>query len=107
VSKTLDTSTTSHSVPAGYTEGGTVQIAVEEKSATPTKSAQTITPTSGKVLGKVNVAAIPADYITTTDATAEAADIAKGETAYVGGKKITGTHTDPAFTLANGTLSIV
>lgn len=107
VSKTLDTSTTSAAIPEGYTPGGTVQIQVESKTVTPTKSVQSITPTSGKVLSKVEVAAIPADYISTADATAEAGDIAKGETAYIAGKKVTGTHTDPAFTLANGVLSIV
>ena len=107
VGKTLDASTTSVQIPAGYTPGGEVSVQLETKSVTPTKSAQDITPASGKVLGKVTVAAIPAQYITTTDATAEAADIKKGETAYVNGTKVTGTHTDPSFTLANGVLSIV
>ena len=45
VSKTLDTTTTSFTVPKGYLSGtGTVKITTEEKSATPTKSAQSITP---------------------------------------------------------------
>lgn len=94
VSKTLDATSgnQSYTVPKGYHSGaGSVKIVLEEKSATPTKSAQTITPTSGKVLSKVTVAAIPADYITTTDATATAADILDGETAYVGGAKVEGT----------------
>ncbi len=107
VNETLDASNPSATIPAGYTPGGEVAIQTETKSVTPSKSAQDVTPTAGKVLSKVSVAAIPADYVTTADATAEAADIAKGETAYVGGKKITGTHTDPAFSLANGVLSIV
>ena len=107
VGETLDTSTTSVAIPEGYTPGGEVSIQVETKSVTPTKSAQEVTPAAGKVLGKVAIAAIPAEYVTTTDATAEAGDIAKGETAYINGKKVTGTHTDPAFTLANGVLSIV
>ena len=107
VDKTLDTGTTTVAIPEGYTPGGEVKIQVENKSVTPSKSAQDVTPASGKVLGKVTVAAIPAEYVTTTDATAEAGDIAKGETAYINGTKVTGTHTDPAFTLANGVLSIV
>ena len=92
VSKTLDTTNPSYTVPKGYHSGaGTVKITTEEKSVTPTKSDQTITPTSGKVLSKVNVAAIPADYITTADADAVAANILEDKTAYVDGEKITGT----------------
>lgn len=94
VSKALDATTNnqSYTVPKGYHSGaGTVKITLEEKSATPTKSAQTITPTSGQVLSKVNVAAIPAEYITTTDADAAAADILDGKTAYVDGSKVTGS----------------
>lgn len=92
VSKTLDATTVTYTIPAGYHNGsGKVTITLEEKSVTPSKSAQTVTPTSGKVLSKVTVAAIPAEYITTTDATATAADILDGETAYVGGKKVEGT----------------
>lgn len=83
-------------------------VNAQAKSVTPTKTAQTVTPDSGyNYLSSVEVAAIPAAYITTTDANAAAADIMSGKTAYVNGKKITGSHTDPAFTLANGVLSIV
>ena len=92
VSKTLDIATTSYTVPAGYHDGkGTVTLVTEEKSVTPTKAAQEIVPTTGKVLSKVNVAAIPDEYITTTDATATANKILLDETAYVGGVKLTGT----------------
>ena len=94
VSKTLDATTgnQSYTVPKGYHSGtGAVKIVLEEKSATPTKSAQTVTPTSGKVLSKVTVAAIPAEYISTADANATAAQILAEKTAYVAGEKITCT----------------
>ena len=92
VSKTLDTSTTSYTVPKGYHNGsGTVKITTETKTATPTKAAQDITPTSGKVLSKVTVAAIPDNYVDTTDADATAAQILDGVTAYVDGEKVEGT----------------
>ena len=95
VSKTLDTTSTSYTVPKGYHSGsGTVKITTETKTATPTKASQDITPTSGKVLSKVTVAAIPAEYITTTDANAVAANILDGKTAYVAGSKVTGSMPD-------------
>lgn len=92
VSKSLDVTTVTYTIPKGNHSGtGKVTITLEEKSVTPTKSAQTITPTSGKVLSKVTVNPIPAAYITTTDATAAAGEILAGETAYVNGSKVTGT----------------
>lgn len=92
VTQTLSATSVSYTIPKGYHSGsGTVKITLEEKTVTPTKSAQTITPTSGKVLSKVTVEAIPADYITTTDADAVAANILDDKTAYVKGVKVTGT----------------
>lgn len=92
VSKTLDATTITYTIPKGYHSGtGTVKITLETKTVTPTKSAQDITPTSGKVLSKVTVNPIPDNYIDTTDADAVAANILVDKTAYVGGSKITGT----------------
>lgn len=100
VNKSLDATTVSYTIPAGRHSGtGKVTITLEEKTVTPTKSTQAVTPTAGKVLSKVTVAPIPAEYITTTDATATAANILNGKTAYVGGNKIEGTMPN------NGTVS--
>ena len=92
VSETLNTTTKSYTVPKGYHSGtGTVSITTEEKTAVPTKAPQDITPTTGKVLSKVTVEAIPEEYVSTADATAAAGEILDGKTAYVGGLKVEGT----------------
>lgn len=80
VSQTLDTTAQSYTVPKGYHDGnGKINIMPETKSATPTKSAQTLVPTSGKVLTKVDVAPIPDAYQDVTVVSAEAADVIYGE----------------------------
>lgn len=72
VNKTLDTTTVSYTIPKGFHSGsGTVTIIIETKSVTPTKSEQIITPTSGKVLSKVTVAAIPDKYQDVSPVTAK------------------------------------
>lgn len=91
-SKTLDVTTITYTIPKGYHNGtGKVSIVLETKTVTPTKAAQEITPTSGKVLSKVTVNPIPEEYITTGDADAVAADILDDKTAYVDGVKVTGS----------------
>ena len=64
----------------------------DAKTITPTKSTQTAIAAGTYAEGDVIVEAIPATYITTTDANATAADIAKDKTAYVNGVKVIGTH---------------
>ena len=92
VSKTLDVTTISYTIPKGFHSGtGKVTITLEQKSVTPTKAQQVITPTAGKVLSSVTVAPIPDEYITTGDATATADKILDGEIAYVDGSKVTGS----------------
>ena len=99
VSRTLDATTNnqSYTVPAGYHNGsGTVSITLESKSATPTKSSQSITPTTGKVLGSVTVNAIPAAYQDVTPVTATAADVRYGK-----------VFVNSSGTAVTGTLSVV
>ena len=92
VEKTLSATAVSYTIPKGYHNGsGSVTITLETKTVTPTKSAQDITPTEGKLLSKVTVAAIPDKYIDTTDADAVAANILLDKTAYVKGSKVRGT----------------
>lgn len=79
VTKTLDTSTAKYEFIAGYYAGGTISITLEEKTITPTKSAQTITPAAGKVLSKVIINAIPDKYQDVSGVTATAADVRTGK----------------------------
>lgn len=79
VSKTLDATTITYTIPKGYHSGtGTVKIVLETKTVTPTKSAQEITPTTGKVLSKVTVGPIPDAYQDVTGVTAGAAQVLSG-----------------------------
>ena len=85
VNKTLDATTDNqiYTVPAGKHSGsGKVQIVLETKTATPSASAQDITPTAGKVLSKVTVGAIPAQYGDTTGDDAVAANLLTGTSAH-------------------------
>ena len=90
----------SYTIPAGYHNGsGTVSgvsgggnYNLQEKSVVPTKQQQNVTAGDGYYgLSAVTVAPIPDKYVDTTDATAAAANILDGKTAYVNGAKVEGT----------------
>lgn len=93
VSKTLDTTTKSYTVPKGYHSGtGTVNIVTEAKTATPTKQSQSITPTTGKVLSNVTINPIPEAYQDVTEVTAAGSDVLTGKVIVSStGEKITGS----------------
>lgn len=79
---TYTPSASPHEIAAGQYLSGKQTIAAvptEEKSATPTTSAQDITPTSGKFLSKVAVGAIPSAYKDMTTADIIAANVLNGK----------------------------
>ena len=80
VDKTLDGTTVSYTIPKGFHSGsGTVKIVIETKeTVTPTKSAQTITATAGKVLQKVEVGPIPDEYQNVSGVTATSEKVLEG-----------------------------
>ena len=83
VEKTLDTNTTQYIIPKGYHNGqGIVEVSLEEKTTIPSTASQNITPSSGKVLSKVTVGAIPPVFANTIDATGTASDILDGKVLY-------------------------
>lgn len=107
IDKTLDASDTQITVPEGYTPGGTVKIVPETKTVTPGGAEQNITPTPGKVLTKVIVEKVSDTYGEVANVTATPDDVKVGKKFVdATGALKDGTHTDPAFTLANGILTI-
>lgn len=92
VTKTLDVTTISYTIPKGMHSGtGTVKIVLEQKTVTPTKSVQDITPTAGKVLSKVTVAAIPDQYVDVTGTDATSDDVLADKSFANNSGKVTGT----------------
>ena len=91
--------TASATQTAGYvasgTKSATKQLTTQAaKTVTPTKSAQTAAASGVYTTGAITVAAIPSNYVDTTDATAGALDIAAGKSAYVNGVKVNGSAAD-------------
>ena len=101
VSKVLDATSNNQSymVPVGYHSGlGTVSIVLETKTATPAANSQDITPTTGKVLGKVTVSAIPAIWGNVTGDDGVAANVLAGVKVHT---NVNGTATQITGSMAN------
>ena len=74
----------------GYDGLSSVSVGAIQTETKTVTSNGTVTPSSGKYLKQVTVN-VPSSGIDTSDATATAGKILKGETAYVKGEKVTGT----------------
>lgn len=80
VDVTIDCTTVTYTIPKGYHNGeGMVKLVVEKKTATPTKSTQKITPSSGKVLSEVTINPIPDKYQDVSEVTAVETSVLEGE----------------------------
>lgn len=76
----LDPNATSYAIPKGYHFGtGTVKIEPEEKTVTPNKFGQVVTPSEGKVISKVQIDPIPDAYQNVTGVTAKAENVLEGD----------------------------
>lgn len=74
-----------------------VEVDARTLTVTPSKSQQNFTSSElgeNAYYGTVTVEPIPSEYVTTDDATAASGDILTGKTAYVDGKKVTGSMKD-------------
>lgn len=79
VDVTIDCTTVTYTIPKGYHSGeGEVKLVVEKKTATPTKSTQKITPSSGKVLSEVTINPIPDKYQDVSEVTAVETSVLDG-----------------------------
>lgn len=102
---TLDATTVTYTIPKGYHNGsGKVTITLEEKSVTPAKSEQTVTPAAGKVLSKVTVAPIPDAYQDITKTTATEEHVLDGDK-FIGADGAEKTGTMPNNGAVSGTVN--
>ena len=97
-----------------YSNGFITKVTVsptpsEEKTATPSNTTQTVTPTAGKLLSKVTVNAIPSPYFDTSGVTATAGTVLKDyKFVNSSGTTVTGTivsRGDASATLSTSTRS--
>lgn len=80
VNKVLDVTTVTFTIPKGSHSGnGSVSITLEQKTVTPTKAQQKVTPATGKVLSEVTVEPIPDKYQDVTSTTAVEAHVLDGD----------------------------
>ena len=96
VTETLDTNTKTYQIPWGFHDGfGTVSVAEETKTVTPTKSKQTVKGDDHKFLSSVTVEPIPSTYHDVSGVTATAEKVLTGS-AFVNadGTVVNGTMPD-------------
>lgn len=79
VSKKLDGTTKSYTIPKGYHNGeGSVSVTTETKDITPSRSKQTISPTTGSLISQVTVQPISSDLQDVSGVTAIADKVLDG-----------------------------
>lgn len=101
VSQTLTPINTAYSVPKGYHNGaGIIGISIEEKTATPTKETQNVTPSVGKVISKVTINPIPQQFVDVSTTTAKPENILVGTFAGINA----GTENEPDYKVIEGTM---